>query len=309
MMFSIIVPVAPDRNAPVLDSIDELDYAKDQYEVIVKKGLNPSINRNTSIEKSTGEILAFVDDDAHVNFDWLSQAQDFFNRHPDIDIVGGPQLTPPDNKMFVRLSGYVFSSFFGAYKMASRYRSGRENLNANEFNLTSANLFVRKGVFDRIAAFNPKLFPNEEAEFLHRAKASGLKIAYYPDVVVFHKRRDNLPAFLKQSFGYGKGRARQNKITKSLPEAGVLIPVGFIVYLLLLPILFFLTPVALLPLLAYLAISLANAIWISARNKDILVMVSYPFLCFLNHCAYSIGYLYEITAGVSANNRKKDALI
>lgn len=291
--FSIIIALAPDREIVVLESLEKMNFLKEAYEVIIETGGNPSINRNRGIEKAKGQILAFVDDDCIIERNWLKNAKEFLDSHKDVDIVGGPQLTPVSDKTFARLSGYVFSSSFGAYKMSSRYRCGRINLHADEWNLTSANFFVKKNLFGKISSFDIRLFPNEETEFLHRAKDAGYRIAYCPDIVVYHKRRDNFSAFLKQILGYGKGRARQDMITHSLPKLWVVISSFFIIYLFLLPFIFLLTPFFILPFLIYWGISIAAAGYISVRNKDVLVMVSYPILCFLNHCAYPLGYVYE----------------
>ena len=45
MRFSLIIPLAPDRDAPILESIKKLDYPRSEFHVVVVKGLNPSENR------------------------------------------------------------------------------------------------------------------------------------------------------------------------------------------------------------------------------------------------------------------------
>jgi|TARA_B100000315_G_scaffold76065_1_gene69619 GT2 family glycosyltransferase len=291
MKYSIIIPVAYNREAPIIESIQNLDFPKDEYEVIVKRGDNPSINRNKAIDESKAEILAFVDDDASVKSNWLTKAEDFFNKYPSIDIVGGPQLTPSDDGVFARQSGYVFSSYFCAGKMSSRYKMGRINLNADELNLTSTNIFMKKNVFKSISHFNPELFPNEETELIRRAIEKGVKVAYCPDIIVYHKRRDNFISYLKQCFNYGLGRATQDVIAQSSPQIWILIPILFFLYVLFIPFLYTLTSLTIIPAFLYLGISLLNAIYISVRNDDGLVVFTYPILCFSIHLAYPLGYM------------------
>lgn len=293
MRFSIVIPVAPLRKAPVLKSIETMEYDKSDFEVIVERGTNPSIGRNKGIKKAKGEIIAFVDDDAEVTKEWLGIADVFFKGHPDISIVGGPQLTPLDAGVFQRGQGNVFSSYFGSYKMSSRYKRGKMNLDAEESNLTSVNMFVRKNVFDVLKPFNGALYPNEETEFLFRSKKSGLGIAFNPDLVVYHKRRESLWAFSKQCFGYGTGRARQDLLTGSVPGLKVVIPMLFMLYVLMLPVFYRVNVYISSLFFIYMLISLSNAIIISVRSKDIMQLFLFPLLCMLNHMLYPAGYLYE----------------
>jgi len=55
MKFSLVIPLAPGRNAEILDSIKQLDYSKKEFEIIVEEGTNPSDNRNKGAKKSKGE--------------------------------------------------------------------------------------------------------------------------------------------------------------------------------------------------------------------------------------------------------------
>src|SRR3989344_66492 len=121
--FSIVIAVAPYRDAEVLNSMKNLDYDKNKYEIIVKKGKNASENRNNGVKKAKGEIIAFIDDDAAVDKNWLKNAEELFKKH-DADILGGPQLTPKDDKFFAKMFGGAIESFWCSYKMSNRYKKG-----------------------------------------------------------------------------------------------------------------------------------------------------------------------------------------
>ena len=173
LKFSLVVALAPNRNLELKDSLKNLDYPKNKYELIIERGINPSENRNRGIKKSKGEIIAFIDDDAIVNKNLLKNAEEFLEEHKNIEIVGGTQLTPKSDKFFAKISGYVLENPFGTYKMSNRYKKGKLNLDADESSITSAICFVRKDVFKKIKGFNPILFPGEDPEFFGRAKKNG----------------------------------------------------------------------------------------------------------------------------------------
>jgi len=44
MKFSLIIPVTPERDAEIIDSIKKLDYPKSEFHIVVVKGRNPSGN-------------------------------------------------------------------------------------------------------------------------------------------------------------------------------------------------------------------------------------------------------------------------
>jgi len=53
-----------------------------------KQGLSRA--RNTGIAATTGQILAFLDDDAVPNAGWLAAISDIFTNHPNVAAAGGP---------------------------------------------------------------------------------------------------------------------------------------------------------------------------------------------------------------------------
>ncbi len=290
--FSIVIAVAPYRNAEVLNSIKDLNYDKKKYEVIIKKGNNASENRNYGIKKAKGEIIAFIDDDAVVHKDLLKNAEDFFEKY-DIDIVGGPQLTPKDDKFFAKLSGAVIESFWVSYKMSNRYKRGKLNLDADELSLTSANVFVKKNVFKKIKGFDARLWPGEDPEFFSRAKKSGFKIAYSPSLVVYHRRRNNLFSLLKQHYKYGNVRLKKEAINKELVNPILIIPSIFTLYVIFLPIMLLFSKYFFFPIKLHLIIDVIMSVYI-ALKKNILFLPFLPIIFFLIHFSYGLGMLVSL---------------
>jgi GT2 family glycosyltransferase len=290
--FSIIIALAPYRNAEVLNSLKNLNYDKKGYEIIIKKGYNPSKNRNYGIKKSKGEIIYFLDDDAIVDKDVLKNAEDFFKKY-DVDIVGGPQLTPKDDKFFARLFGSAIESFWGSYKMVDRYKKGKLNLDASELSLTSANCFVKKSIFKKIKGFDIRLWPGEDPEFFSRAKENGFKIAYSPNLIIYHRRRSDLFSLLKQHYKYGNVRAKKEAINKKILNPVMIIPSIFTLYVIFLPFLLFISKDFFFPIKLHLIIDIIFALFISIR-KNILFLPFLPFVFFLIHFSYGLGMVVSL---------------
>jgi GT2 family glycosyltransferase len=299
---SIIIPLAPYRHAEVLNSIKIADCNKKDYEIIVERGLNPSINRNVGAKKAKAEIILFLDDDAVVNKNIIKEVEKFFNENQEIGIVGGPQLTPADDNQFAKISGYALGSIFGGWKLSNRYKKGKLNLNATETSLTSANLACKKEVFKKIK-FNPKLFPGEDPDFINQAKEKGIKVAYNPEQIVYHRRRNTLKGLVKQIYSYGKTRNKVNgikTIKREIKDILFLIPSIFLLYILFLPLLITIHPAVVLPLFLYIIINLIFTLIISIRNLNPFALILLPFIFLIIHLTYGIG----IIDGIFDKNEK-----
>lgn len=310
MKFTLVIPLAPERNAPIIEAIKKLNYNKKDFHVIVAVGKNPSRNRNKSIEKAKGDFIVFLDDDAFINEDYLNKIDEFLEKHPEIDVVGGPQLTPQDDNIFAKISGYGLSSSFGAWKLANRYDSKEENLDADETTLTSANLICKKEVMNKVK-FDENLFPGEDPKFISDVRKQGFRVAYTPEFILYHKRRPNYKLFVKQMFNYGKVRPKKESFLETIQKPFFLVPSLFFVYLMLLIISIIINPsitwntvnigkyhlnnirfLWFFPLILYIILVLVFTIYDSMRNKDFKSIFVLPFIYPTIHLSYGFGMIY-----------------
>jgi succinoglycan biosynthesis protein ExoA len=296
LKFSLAIPVAPDRDCPILEFIKNLDYPKKDYEVLIEKGKNPSENRNKCAKRAKHDLIYFLDDDAELPKNFLKRANEFFQKFPEYGAVGGPQLTPKSDGIFARLSGYILESRFACFKMSQRYQLGKLNLNASELSLTSANCCIRKKVINKVGGFNPDLFPGEDPEMFDRIKNAGYKIAFNPDLIIYHKRRANLKSFIKQFYLYGNTRLKKENELKQNPGLVFIIPSLFSVYLVLLPFLLYWHRIFIYPLELYFVIAFVFSLFIAIKKRSFLGLFALFFLHFIVHISYGIGmivYFFE----------------
>jgi len=290
--FSLVIPVAPYRDAEVLQSLEKLEYPKEMYEILVHHGPSASGNRNKGVHDAQFEWIVFLDDDAVLPIDLLENADSFIQNHASVDLFGGPQLTPPDDGYFAKTSGYVLASYFGSQRMRFRYIKGKENLNADENYLTTALCFVKKSVFATAGYFDESLFPGEDPEFFARVKKHHFILAYAPSVFLYHRRRANYKGFLKQIYLYGKVRLFKEKKGNTLVKPLYLLPSFFVLYLIAFVPLLFLSWLFVLPFLLYLFLAFLSSFLIVLREKNYL---SFPLLLLLflsQHLAYGVGLLH-----------------
>lgn len=300
-MFSLIIPVAPGREADILTSIGRLEYPAAGFELLVVRGSNPSANRNRGARQARGDILVFLDDDAAIPADYLRQAELFFARHPAVDIVGGPQLTSKEDRGFSKISWYALSSIFGAWKVSNRYAVRKARFNVDETAVSSANLLCRKQVLEKIA-FDTRLFPGEDPKFIADARKAGFNIAYCPTILLYHHRRPTIVRLIQQVFSYGKARPQKEPFRDTLRMPFFFAPSLFLFYLLGLCCLVTVKPqlisdtrtgaIVFSPLLTYVFSAIFFGIYDALKHRDMRAVFFLPFIYPVIHISYGAGMVW-----------------
>ena len=166
--------------------------------------VRPAEKRNIGIREASGDIIAFLDDDAAPLPGWLERAARYFAAHPDIASVGGPAITPPDDPWLAQLSGRVYACRLVSGGYRRRYAPG---LVCREEDLPSCNLFVRTSVLRDIGGFDTRHWPGEDTLLCQTiTKEHGLTMMYDPWVMVTHHRRPLFGPHLRQVGRYALHR-------------------------------------------------------------------------------------------------------
>ena len=180
-----------------------LGHESRRVSVIPTGPVKPGYKRNIAINNSKADIVAFIDSDAYPRRDWLKNALKYFESE-DTGVVGGPNLTPPDNTAFQKASGDIMSSPVATGAFSLRYKHDKARM-VNE--LPSCNLLVRKEMIKKIGNFDTGLLTAEDAKLCFEIKKFGKKIIYAPEVQVFHHRRPLFMPHARQIWIYGRDKA------------------------------------------------------------------------------------------------------
>ena len=271
---SLVIPIGPNYK---LSSLDSIKKQGENVVLLVEEGTHPSKNRNNGIKKAKTEFIAFINSHTILSENWYQKVNNFFINHPQIDIVGGPQLNPVNDNFFAKLSGYALSSFFGSANMSYRYKPNIIDLNANETQITSANLICKKKVFKKVL-FDENIYPGEDPKFITDAKAAGFKVAYSPDIIVFNQRRNNALDLIKQIFKYGFYRPKQHGLCSLLKKPVFFAPSCFVLYIILclLGSLFGFYWLF-LPLILYLIFAIIFGFYESIKHRSFFAVFLLPF--------------------------------
>lgn len=170
--------------------------------VIPSGPVGPAAKRDLGARLSKCQVLAFLDDDAFPDTQWLKRALPHFKAG--ISAVGGPAITPPGAGWMEEGLGLVFETLAGGAHARRRYRSHGKPVWVDDW--PSVNLLVDRKAFLDVGGFDCPYWPGEDTFFCRAFVASGRQIRYDPGVRVWHHRRPSLLAHLKQVGAYGLHR-------------------------------------------------------------------------------------------------------
>ncbi len=263
--------------------------------IISSGAVGPSHKRDLASKIAKGEILAFLDDDAYPNPQWLKQALKHFQKSK-VAAVGGPAITPANDNLLQKVSGAIFESYIGGAKARDRYLSIGSSKPVEDW--PTVNLLIKKDVFLALGGFDTQYWPGEDTKLCLDLINKGYQIIYEPQAVVYHHRRSDLLKHFKQIGNYGLHRGFfAKKYPKTSLKFWYFLPSFFVLYCLLLVILLLsfsnkhIQLIAAGPLLIYFLGLMIDGSFIAIRWKNILVGLLTMPMILLTHWYYGIRFL------------------
>jgi len=157
-----------------------------------------ALSRNTGAEAAHHDLLAYIDSDCVASPGCLSELVATF-QDTSIAAVGGMIRAYERQSMLGRYEDVRSSLFMGV-------RPQQVCLEGPLTYLPTANLLVRREVWQRLGGFAPLTF-GEDVDFCHRLLAAGFSMLYLPQGVVYHDYRTSLWAFLRIRASYASAEA------------------------------------------------------------------------------------------------------
>jgi O-antigen biosynthesis protein len=152
--------------------------------------------RNTGLSAATGEIVAYIDDDAYPDPHWLQYLARTF-MEGDWAAVGGPNLAPPDDGF---VAGCIANSPGGPVHVLVS--------DCEAEHVPGCNMAFRRSALAGTGGFDPQFrVAGDDVDLCWRLHARHFKIGFSPAAVVWHHRRSSIRGYLRQQRGYGKAEA------------------------------------------------------------------------------------------------------
>jgi glycosyltransferase involved in cell wall biosynthesis len=226
---SVIVPVRDGARdlAELLPCLARQTLARDRFEIVIgddgstdggTDGIatddghvrvapgtpsNSYATRNRAVGASRGAILAFCDADCRPEPEWLERGLAALET---TDLVAGrirfDVREPRTAWTLVDMDG-------------SKDHEHQVKIGVAE----TANLFIRREVFDRVGGLDGSVPEYGDFEFVERCVAQGCRLTYGPDAIVWHPTRSSGRSLLRALWKYNRGYAVHEGRAGGIPDA------------------------------------------------------------------------------------------
>lgn len=157
---------------------------KKSFRIVVESKQGLSFARNRGWKEAKGKYIAYVDDDAYVELNWIAEIISFLNKHPSANVFGGPYkryfLTPPPP---------WFPKNYGSLSLGNKIKI----IDGKTDSLPGSNIIFNKSILKKYGGFKTnlgmkgnKILYGEETELLARLKKDKEPIYYVPTILVNH---------------------------------------------------------------------------------------------------------------------------
>ena len=186
------IVVVVDGNRELYDrilkiEIEEADKVKGKVKVILnEKNLGLSESRNKGIKEAKGDIIAFFDDDAVADEDWLKELERMYGEYD--AIAAGGRLMP---KWITKKPKFLPEEYY--WLVGATHKGFPEEITEVR-NTFGSNLSFKAEVLKALGGFRSEmgvkgkgLLQGEETELCERMREKfGRGVVYNPDAIVYH---------------------------------------------------------------------------------------------------------------------------
>ena len=304
---TVIIPHRVGENIEnTLAGIYMSDYPKNDIEIFQAEGTHPTVQRNECIKKASGDIVYFIDNDSMVNPNNIKKAVEIFETNENVAIVGGPAIhkTSSSKEKYI---DKCMRSYYAVGPIANRYSVNKiSSREGTDRDVILCNLFIRLNVLFEAGLFNESLYPNEENALIDKILSLGYKLMYDPQIVVKRPPRSSLRLYVKMLLNYGRGRFEQLYIDFNKKNLIFTIPAFFSLYIILSPIVLFISlitkiiflEVYFIPFALYFVMTLLAGIITALKEKGFISKIRaffiFPYMFFITHFFYGLGFFYGI---------------
>ena len=314
IVVSVIVPMRNEENyiEKCLQSILSQDFPLDKLEVIVVDGLSKdksqeivnyyvekypntvrlieNVNKtapyamNIGIEKSVGKYIVRLDAHSEYANDYISKCIATIEE-TDADNVGGLLITRG-----VGLIGEAFakvlSSKFGVGDSGFRTNASSGYVDTVPFGTYKRETFEKYGFYDT------RLTRNQDNELNYRIRKNGGKIYLNSNIKLIYFCRNTIPDILRQSFENGKWNIITTKLCPGAMSLRHFVPLGFLLSLIIMPVMIFFLPVLIWLFAAELGLYLILNLLFSFKLASGISQIPILFILFpVLHLSYGFGSL------------------
>jgi GT2 family glycosyltransferase len=216
---SVVIPSGDSSRSEnlslLLADLDAQTRPPDEVEVV--RGVSPNGRaRNVGVERTSGEMLVFMDDDVRLGTpDLLESFVAYLEAQRELGMVGTSQLLPPDSSSFqVHCANQI-----------SRSRSEVVSDLTESDMVTTQCCAMRRDVLQEVGGYHDRIIRGVDPELRHRVRKAGYRIAVIPHAWHYHPMPADLRSLLRMAWRNGAASAYARR---HFPETVLYNPEGHV---------------------------------------------------------------------------------
>ena len=170
--------------------------ARHDVRLISTSNMGLSHARNVGMDAATGEIIAYTDDDAYPDPDWLKFLALAY-MGSDHAAIGGPNIPPPEDN---EIAQCVANAPGGPIHVLLEDELAEH--------IPGCNMSFRADKLRAIGGFDPQFWvAGDDVDACWRIQDAGGTLGFCAAAMVWHHRRPSIRRYLKQQQGYARAEA------------------------------------------------------------------------------------------------------
>ncbi len=191
------VMIVEDGSTDRCHDIVEAFEGKVDFHYYWKENEGRSLARNYGIERASGDYFIFFDSDCVIPKDYFKTLKRELATHA-VDCYGGPDAAGADFNDTQKAISFSMTAFL----TTGGIRGGKVQL--EKFVPRSFNMGYSRRVWEAVGGFR-EMF-SEDIDMSTRIRQAGFSITLFRNCHVYHKRRNTLKSFARQTYVFGMSR-------------------------------------------------------------------------------------------------------
>jgi glycosyltransferase involved in cell wall biosynthesis len=164
--------------------------------------------RNRGVREARGDIIVFTDSDCFPVPGWLSAISDYFDSHPQVQVVLGPRIPPGGRRALQLVSDY-------------ENEKAKMVLNSDDpqiyFGYTN-NMAVRRSAMDSVGPYVERGRGSDTIFVRRTVDTWGCQaVAYYPGMAVQHAELESIGVYYSKVMTYARSRTSYSHVETVRP--------------------------------------------------------------------------------------------